>query len=222
MKNVYRIKFYKLDKMIFIGHLDILKIFIRAIKLSNINIAYSEGFNPHQKISFAMPLPLGFKSFGEYVDIILKEKTDPLQIFCNLNKNLPEGMQVVDVKEVDENEKNSASILFASSYIIQLDLKKQHFEKLNIILDNLMILPEVLYTKDEKTINLKEYIHELKHHDTIIKTKIASGSNKNLKPQILVDYIYQKLDLEYDAYNISYTRLDMFKWKNHKLTPLFD
>lgn len=54
--NKYRLKFSKSGKMIYIGHLDLLKFFIRLIKRTQLPIAYSNGFNPHQQLTFAIPL----------------------------------------------------------------------------------------------------------------------------------------------------------------------
>ena len=71
--NKYRLKFSKNGKMIYIGHLDLLKFFIRLIKRTQLPIAYSNGFNPHQQLTFAIPLSLGMSSYGEYLDIQLTE-----------------------------------------------------------------------------------------------------------------------------------------------------
>ena len=64
-----RIKFRKYDTMKFIGHLDVMRYFQKAIRRAEVNIRYSEGFSPHQIMSFAAPLGVGITSKGEYVDI---------------------------------------------------------------------------------------------------------------------------------------------------------
>ena len=64
-----RIKFSKNGPLKFIGHLDVMRYFQKAIRRSSIPIAYSEGFNPHQIMSFASPLSVGHTSQGEYMDI---------------------------------------------------------------------------------------------------------------------------------------------------------
>ena len=66
-----RVKFSKTGHMKFIGHLDLMRFFQKAIRRSKIDIKYSEGFSPHQIMSFAAPLGLGIESFGEYMDIEL-------------------------------------------------------------------------------------------------------------------------------------------------------
>ena len=63
-----RIKFRKYGTMKFIGHLDVMRYFQKAIRRSEVNIRYSEGFSPHQIMSFAAPLGVGITSKGEYVD----------------------------------------------------------------------------------------------------------------------------------------------------------
>ena len=65
----YRIFFTKKDAARFIGHLDLQDVFQRTIKRAAISIAYSEGFNPHQLLSFAVPLPLGMYAKNEILEI---------------------------------------------------------------------------------------------------------------------------------------------------------
>ena len=64
-----RIEFSKTGVLKFIGHLDIMRYFQKAIRRSGIDIAYTEGFSPHQVMSFAAPLGVGLESESEYLDI---------------------------------------------------------------------------------------------------------------------------------------------------------
>lgn len=64
-----RIKFKKYGAMKFIGHLDMMRYFQKAMRRAEIDICYSEGFSPHQIMSFAAPLGVGITSDGEYLDI---------------------------------------------------------------------------------------------------------------------------------------------------------
>ena len=64
-----RIKVRKYGVMKFIGHLDMMRYFQKAMRRAEIDIAYSEGFSPHQIMSFAAPLGVGITSDGEYLDI---------------------------------------------------------------------------------------------------------------------------------------------------------
>ena len=64
-----RIKFAKEGNMKFIGHLDMMRYFQKVMRRAGVNIRYSEGFSPHQIMSFAAPLGVGVTSRGEYMDI---------------------------------------------------------------------------------------------------------------------------------------------------------
>ena len=64
-----RIKFAKQGTMKFIGHLDVMRYFQKAMRRADVDIRYSEGFSPHQIMSFASPLGVGLTSVGEYMDI---------------------------------------------------------------------------------------------------------------------------------------------------------
>lgn len=67
-----RVKFAKYDNMRFIGHLDVMRFFQKALRRAGIDVAYSTGFSPHQIMSFASPLGVGMCSYGEYMDIELR------------------------------------------------------------------------------------------------------------------------------------------------------
>ena len=93
-----RVKFAKTGIMRYVGHLDLMRFFQKAVKRSNLPIRYSEGFNPHQIMSFASPLGVGLTSEGEYMDIDLKEKVDPVAALNSLNDNMVEGLKITGFK----------------------------------------------------------------------------------------------------------------------------
>ena len=68
-----RIKFRKQGSMKFVGHLDMMRYFQKAMRRADVKIRYSEGFSPHQIMSFAAPLGVGITSNGEYLDIEANE-----------------------------------------------------------------------------------------------------------------------------------------------------
>ena len=87
-----RIKFSKHGNMKFIGHLDIMRYFQKAIRRAEIDIVYSEGFSPHQKISFAAPLGVGLLSEGEYMDIEVHTSKPSQEMIKALNAVMAEGI----------------------------------------------------------------------------------------------------------------------------------
>ena len=84
-----RIRFEKTGIMRYVGHLDLMRFFQKAVKRSGLPIRYSEGFNPHQIMSFASPLGVGITSDGEYMDLTLSAEMscDEISTYQILLKN---------------------------------------------------------------------------------------------------------------------------------------
>ena len=95
-----RIKFEKDGVMRYIGHLDIMRYFQKAMRRGEIDICYTTGFSPHQIMSFAAPLGVGHISFGEYFDIETKGTLTPLEIKEQLNTVMVPGVRIANVIEL--------------------------------------------------------------------------------------------------------------------------
>lgn len=113
-----RIKFAKYGSMKFIGHLDVMRFFQKAIRRADIDIKYSAGFSPHQIMSFASPLGVGIESTGEYLDIEVNSITSPLEMKEALNKVMADGMEILAVTVLPEDSKNAMASVAAAKYRI--------------------------------------------------------------------------------------------------------
>lgn len=89
-----RIKFAKIGPVKYVGHLDMLRYFQKLMRRAGIDITYSEGFNPHQKMSFAAPLGVGVAGQGEYVDIEANTTFSSEESVKRLNDASVEGIYV--------------------------------------------------------------------------------------------------------------------------------
>jgi len=96
-----RVTFSKTGPLIFIGNLDLLTIWERAARRAGLALAYSQGFHPQPKIQFAAPLPLGFSSRCEIVDLWLQEDMECSQLADRLQPVVPAGITILDVENVD-------------------------------------------------------------------------------------------------------------------------
>ncbi len=96
----YRLTYKKAGKLRFLSHLDLLRTFSRAIRRAELPIRYSEGFNPHPKLSFGPALSLGLESFCEMLDIELTNNEKAESIKTALNTALPEELAIVLVKPI--------------------------------------------------------------------------------------------------------------------------
>ena len=101
MSKLIRVKYKKEDEMIFISHLDLQRLLQRAFRRAKINLSYSEGFNPHPKMSYGNALALGVESQGEYVDIEIEDDIEVKEFLERINEQLPDGIKFVKGQEID-------------------------------------------------------------------------------------------------------------------------
>ena len=92
-----RIRYAKRGRLRFTSHRDFSRAFERALVRARIPMAYSSGFNPHPRISYAGASPTGAASEAEYLEIGLAELVDPASVFADLDEALPVGLDVVSV-----------------------------------------------------------------------------------------------------------------------------
>lgn len=98
--NMYKVhfSFSKKGLMRYISHLDLMRLFMRAMRRAELPLKMSEGFSPHPKLSLKRALKLGLESEYEEASIVLKFPVEPEDFKNRLQKQLPEGIQVKDVQ----------------------------------------------------------------------------------------------------------------------------
>lgn len=113
-----RLRYAKRGRLRFTSHRDFQRAFERALRRAAVPVAYSAGFTPHPKVSYANAAPTGVASEAEYVEIALIERRDPEDIRGALDASLPPGLDVVEV--VEARTANLADRLEASIWQVQL------------------------------------------------------------------------------------------------------
>ena len=109
----------------FISHLEYVKTIERAIKRAKIPVAYSEGFNPHMKISLASALGVGVSSNCEACEIELKQLEAPEVLVSRLKDCLPRGIKIVAVDMVPKKTAKLMATARAADYLVTLPLVKE-------------------------------------------------------------------------------------------------
>ena len=218
-----RVKFEKTGIMRYVGHLDLMRFFQKAVKRANLPIRYSEGFNPHQIMSFAAPLGVGLTSVGEYMDIDLKEEVSSKEGLESLNRNMVEGLAITGFKYLPDNAEKCMSAVTAASYIVTykdpkddacyieniIDLKEKFFDEaasINIIKKT---------KKGERELDLKPLIYrfnlEIKDNVPVYDLLLSSGSTDNIKPELVIKAFHEYLGLpEFDELSLDIQRVDMY------------
>lgn len=217
-----RIKFAKTGVMKYIGHLDIMRYFQKAIRRSGLPIKYSEGFNPHQIMSFASPLGVGITSEGEYMDIELKEEVSCKEVLDKLQSTMVDGMEICKVMYLPDKVPNAMSSLAAAKYV----LTYKHPENFPYSVEELQSAKEQFFDqadtisivkktkKGERELDLKPLIYEfdiMQRQDVVeFHLFVSTGSVDNIKPELVLQHFFATLDcpLEENAFFIH--RVDMF------------
>lgn len=91
-----RLHYIRGEEMRWISHLDFIHVFERALRRANWPLVYSEGFNPHPRMSFAPPLPTGYTSRAEYIDLQLSE-VNAGQLHASMTVQLPGGISIATI-----------------------------------------------------------------------------------------------------------------------------
>jgi len=210
-----RIKFSKTGSLKYIGHLDVMRYFQKLMRRSDIPICYSEGYSPHQIMSFAMPLGIGDESIAEYVDIEIFEKITTEEAIAQINNVSVPEIQVLDFKEIPDGKKfNAMSSITAASYEIRFrDDSKFSFNAFNAF-ETLMAKDEIIVTKQSKksesTIDIKPFIYEYEVGNDCIKILVSCGSVMNIKPELVIKSVFDDNNCEFDEYYITQLRTEMY------------
>jgi radical SAM-linked protein len=115
-----RITFTKQGPLRYTGHLDLHRLWERAMRRAELPITYSKGFHPQPKISLAAALPLGFSSRGEVLDVRLNDEIPVEEISTRLKDNLPPDIQVLKVESVDERAPALQTQVLSATYEARL------------------------------------------------------------------------------------------------------
>jgi len=95
-----RLRFTKFGKVRFVGHRDVARAFDRAFRISQLPLAFTEGFSPRPKVSFGLALSVGHESDAEYLDFELRAPLDAATLVAPLSASLPEGIDVTGAVEL--------------------------------------------------------------------------------------------------------------------------
>lgn len=234
-----RIKFAKTGPVKYVGHLDMLRYFQKLIRRADIDICYSSGFNPHQKMSFAAPLGVGMAGEGEYVDIEVHTAPSSVQAVQVLNVASVEGIEIKSFQRLPDNTLNAMSSVTAADYFIKYrDGYEPDFsfcEEFEKFMAKKVIEIEKETKKSTAVLDIKPFIYEyrcgcdkdflsLPENKNGIFLKLATGSVNNLKPNLVLQAFYQFLKKDMPEFAFDITRIEVYGVKEEngkqKFLPL--
>ena len=209
-----RVKFAKRGTMKFVGHLDLMRYFQKAIKRADIDIAYSAGFSPHQILSFAAPLGLGCVSEGEYLDMEVNSAKSSEEIRLALQNAMVEEMEILSVRRLPDQAKNAMALVAGADYEITLRQGYQLPKDWQTRFMEFFRQPEIIVLKktkkSEKEVDIRPMMYQAKKTKDGIFMQLASGSAKNLKPELVMESFCHFLDIAYEPLAVEVKRLELY------------
>lgn len=115
-----RVRFRKGERLRYISHLDVLRSWERALRRAGLPLAYSQGFTPHPKLAFASPLPMGFASEAEVMDVTLDERVPLAEFVQKLSEQTTEDMAILGAQEVPANAPAPQAAMLWADYRLSL------------------------------------------------------------------------------------------------------
>ena len=235
-----RMRFVKCGSMKFIGHLDCMRFFQKAIRRAKLDVAYSKGYSPHQLMSFASPLGVGVTSDGEYIDVefySLPDLSMP-ELVTYLNQFMTDEIFVTDIEIMPDGFKNSMSLLIAADYMVvekEAGVFPENWqEKWLSFMEQQEIVIEKKTKKSVKEVDIKPHIlawdfsmdafaekngenYGTLHCDyegNSLFMRLTSGSGTNIKPELVMQAFYAFCESELEPYSYQIHRMQMiFKKK---------
>lgn len=207
IKQRLRITFTRDATLKYIGHLDTALTWQRILRRAGLPLAYSEGFNPQAKITFAAALPLGCTSDHEVMDVVLDRPCDLIEATANLKRAVPPGVQVKLVDEVPLRAPALQAQLLSTEYSVPIE----GTNLIEVLIDRvgrLIEAAEVLRERRGKSYNLRLLIQALsiERRDAdhaLIRMKLQTTEQGNGRP----DEVLAALELNSDEMKIHRTRL---------------
>jgi radical SAM-linked protein len=217
-----RIKFRKWGVMKFIGHLDMMRYFQKAIRRADIDICYSNGFSPHQIMSFAAPLGVGITSDGEYFDIEVNTTDTSQNCMKRLNEVMVDGVEVTGYVKLPDNAKTAMAIVAAADYRLSAkegyslplssdewaDKIRENFTDA----DSFVIVKQT--KKSEREVDLKPLVYAFEAEEGVngpeFFLRVSTGSIDNIKPELVLASLFEKCGLDYDENAIQIHRMEVY------------
>lgn len=209
-----RVRFAKTGVMRFVGHLDMMRFFQKAVRRAGLPIAYTGGFHPHQIMSFALPLGIGVTSEGEYMDIELTENVEPKEAVRRLNEQMADGVEVLAFRYLPEKSKKAMAAVEAARYVVWVkgfSLPEVSFQEgIRAFYEE---ADEIIITKktkkSERQLDLKPLIYEFDFSEDKFILTLSAGSTDNIKPELVFSHFMKSLGVEEDDYRLGIHRLDL-------------
>ena len=196
-------KYTRLGNAVFVPHLDMLRAVTMGIRRAGIKAEYSEGFNPHMKIFFGQPLPIGTESECEYFCVYAHE--EPHAFMEKLSRTLPEGVKITAAAKADKDP-NVAKIMCFADYTVTMRDIEPDLKEVEAFCGGKECVIEYVAKGETRVQDVKSLIISatVPNRNTV-KFRLCCG-NKNLRAERLMGFLSKKFGFAY-GYDIRKTAM---------------
>ena len=209
---VVRCLFERVGDASFVGHLDLMHTFDRAIRRAEMPILYSQGYNPRPMMVFALPLGVGIDTLGDYVDVSLAHVVDAQEFIDKVNPNLPKGVRLYGGINIDEPKNSLMSVVSVAMYRFEapgIKAPLMHLFEMDTIEVQKKSKGKIV-TTDIRPLLLSGAQNPSASED-VVEIYCCAGSSKNLRPDVLMNALCVHEGYDEDlAANASVTRLMLY------------
>jgi len=193
------------DALKFLSHLDLVRLFHRALRRSGLPMAYSQGFNPHPRLSLAAPLPVGVTAGREYGEVVFTEPVAADHFLAAVSKQLPAGLILSGAARANPDEPSLPAVINAARYNASWagPLPAPGEAALQQALDQLLRRAEIFVYRGGKggktaPVNIRPYIFEvsLLREDcgrTQVTMFLQLGAKGGVSPFVVLQQLNQGL-----------------------------
>jgi len=219
-----RLRFSKRGNLCFIGHLDFLKVFQQTLGRSRLPVAYSQGFNPHMLLSFALPLPLGMASGYDYADLTLDVDLPEDEIVSRVNACAPDGLVLTGARGF--SGAGAAALVMVADYQFRADLLGGDKATIDEVIGALLARDSIVIAKKTKSgvkdTDIRPDILDISVVGQNVQMRLAAGSSRFLNPLIVAGLLLGR-----GACTSDITRAELYRYVDSKdigagITSLYD
>ncbi|AHF07916.1 TIGR03936 family radical SAM-associated protein [Desulfitobacterium metallireducens] len=225
-----RIAFTKVEEAKYIAHLDLARVFERSLRRAGIRMAYSEGFNPHPKISFGSALAVGVEGEREYLDIEVAQDLRLKEILGRLQEQLPTGIRLLEGQIISLGTKALMAVLNAASYRITVAMGLPVTEeRLQEAIDSWLARNEIQYLRFSKKgqveKDIRPWVKQLEGHiegdEAIFELEVEVGNQGSVRPEEVIGSLcdLEKLPLDLDILRTKRTGIYV-SYEGQKFSPM--
>lgn len=209
-----RVKFRKYGPVRFIGHLDVMRFFQKAIRRAGLDIAYTGGFSPHQIMTFAAPLGVGLESNGEYMDIEVHSLKSSQDAVDRLNGASVYGIEILSARVLPEDAGNAMASVAAASYTVRFREGRAPGIDIAQTLPDFLSKEKISFIKETKKgireLDLRPGIYELKWDGAAFSMMVDASSAGNIKPGQVIEALLAETGEKLQENALLITREDVY------------